>query len=277
MIRTHFSAIYILSLLMLAVVTGCSTAKKATTPSVSNGGIQNAESYFRQIMTDNGEWNQIKVPFNVSITQPTQLSASGQATMVRGRYINLSMRVLGMEVAALYITNDSVLVVDRWNKRYISENLRQFLKGFPANISNLQDLLTGHPFIIGDESLNNSSFKQLAIEQQGAIWGAKPYTQAQNAEYAFTFNGTQLTQLVVFTLNEIKATATYGVPSKTSVGNFADYIKLQSDAAKKPISASIQWRWNKAEFNNSFTAKHIELPTGYTKINAADLLSKLKM
>lgn len=277
MMRRIFSAIYILPWLMLATLTGCSTAKKATSASPTVNGTQNAETYFRQIIEADGQWKQIKVPFNINITQPTQISASGQATMVRGEYINLSMRVLGMEVAALYITNDSVLCVDRWNKRYISENLRQLLKGFPANISNLQDFLTGHPFIIGTESLNNASFKQFSIEQQSVIWAAKPLHQAQEAEYAFTFNGPELLQIVVFSLNEVNALADYGTPSKTTVGNFADYLQIQSDASNKPIAASIQWRWNKAEFNNSFTAKHIEKPKGYTKINAADLLSKLKM
>lgn len=265
-------------LTMLTLIAGACSSTKKTAPNTQNGSskIENAADYFSGITSDCSSWQQIKVPFNVSISQPTQISASGQAVMVRGKYINLSVRILGMEVAALYLTNDSILVVDRWNKRYISENLRQFLKGFPANISNLQDLLTGRPFVLGKEKLTAESLSGFNVEQQGNTWGLQPKQSVSGLDYAFIFSARQLLSMII-SAGSTNVNITYGEPAKTVDGTFASSIDIKADAPKKPVNGVIQWRWNKAEFGSSFTPRHLEKPGNYTRIKASDLLDKLKV
>ncbi len=269
--------IHILLLALLSFMAGaCSSAKKATSIQKTDA-VESASVYFSGIIDGCTSWQQIKVPFNVSVSQPVQISASGQATMVRGKYINLSIRILGMEVAALCLTNDSVLAVDRWNKRYISENLRQFLKGFPANISNLQDLLTGRPFVIGENSLTFDSLNKFSVEQQGDSWGIEPKQSVAGVEYAFIFTARQLLSMIITAGASNQVNINYGEPVKTQSGTFASAADIKSDIAKKPVSATIQWRWNKAEFGDSFTPRHIEKPNNYTRVNASELLNKLKL
>lgn len=268
-------------LLFLSLITGaCSSSKKSVSnkgavPSAT-GATNDVETYFSKIVDECTPWQQLKVPFNVSISQPTQISASGQATMVRGEYINLSVRILGMEVAALYLTNDSVLVIDRWNKRYISENLRRFLKGFPADISNLQDMLTGRPFVLGQEKITARSLKDFSVEQNGTIWGIKPTRSEAGLDYAFIFSQSQFSAIEV-AAGKTEVHIAFGEPSTTQFGTFASSINISALTPSKPIDGAIQWRWSKAQFNNSFSAKHIETPKGYTRINADELLSKLKV
>lgn len=267
----------ILLTLLTLIAGACSSAKKtAVSTRNENSRIENAADYFSGITNESASWQQLKVPFNVSISQPTQISASGQAVMVRGKYINLSVRILGMEVAALYLTDDSILVVDRWNKRYISENLRQFLNGFPANISNLQDLLTGRAFVMGKEKLTTESLSSFNVEQQGYTWGLQPKQPVSGLDYAFIFSANQLLSMII-SAGSTNVTISYGDPIKTADGTFASSIDIKADAPKKPMNGTIQWRWNKAEFGNSFTPRHLEKPGNYTRIKAADLLDKFKV
>lgn len=68
---------------------------------------------------------------NVSLKLPKRISASGTMTMTRGKDISISMRVLGIEVATLYITGDSVIALDKWHKYYLAESVESLLGGCP--------------------------------------------------------------------------------------------------------------------------------------------------
>lgn len=50
-------------------------------------------------------------------------------TMQTDSFIGISMRVLGMEVARIYITADSVQIMDRVNKQYLPRSMADFLQG----------------------------------------------------------------------------------------------------------------------------------------------------
>ncbi|HAE35776.1 MAG TPA: hypothetical protein DCG22_08295 [Bacteroidetes bacterium] len=68
-------------------------------------------------------------------------------TMQTDSFIGISMRVLGMEVARIYITADSVQIMDRVNKQYLPRSMADFSArfGIPLSLETLQDLLLGRP------------------------------------------------------------------------------------------------------------------------------------
>ena len=73
------------------------------------------------------------------------MSFSGKTTMERGKYINVSFRFIGMEVASFHINNDSVFFVDKYHKYYFAEPL-EALKGTKyrnVTLNDIQDILLG--------------------------------------------------------------------------------------------------------------------------------------
>ena len=50
-------------------------------------------------------------------------------TMQTDSFMSISMRVLGMEVARIYITADSAQIMDRVNKQYLPRSMADFLQG----------------------------------------------------------------------------------------------------------------------------------------------------
>ena len=69
-------------------------------------------------------------------------------TMVNGKDIHISMRMLGFEVGAAYITSDSLYAYAKLQRVYVAESISRLLGGLDADISDLQSLLIGAPLTL---------------------------------------------------------------------------------------------------------------------------------
>ena len=138
-----------------AVLSSCKTPKEASatsggaaSPTLSISGGQNPEQFRSAVSALSaryGAWTDVKMPMSIDLKAPSRFSCSANVTMKRDSWIYMSIRKFGFEGAALMITSDSIFAYEKIGKRYISESLKKLLKGFPATVGNLQDMLLGRP------------------------------------------------------------------------------------------------------------------------------------
>ncbi|WP_303041674.1 DUF4292 domain-containing protein, partial [Duncaniella muris] len=100
-----------------------------------------------------GTWSDVKIPLTLRLKSPKKISIGGTLTMQRDRSVHLSLRFLGMEVASLMVTQDSIFALYKLERLYFAESISDLLGGFPATVGNVQDLLLGRAFILGDTPL----------------------------------------------------------------------------------------------------------------------------
>lgn len=203
----------------------CSTSKKAALPAsgASTG------------------WERVRVPMTVRVEKPTSLSVGGTATMVRDTSITLSMRFLGMEVAAAQLTADSVLVVDKLHKQYFTENLEKALAKVPLTLGLLQNLLMGKRFTIAD--------------------GLLP----AGTTYEITGNDSIITALTICRGDTSCIEFRFTDHVSTPAGPAASRVSLRADG-KKPLAASIEWNWGKARWNDDVEPRILKVTGSYTRI-----------
>lgn len=89
-------------------------------------------------------WTDIYVPVKLELTEPSRMSISGRATMVRDESIYLSLRMIGMEVATVYIDRDSIFATEKMNKQMLAVGFEDAL-GKRMTVGELQELLLGEP------------------------------------------------------------------------------------------------------------------------------------
>lgn len=89
-------------------------------------------------------WNDIYVPVKLELTEPSRMSISGRAIMVRDQSIYLSLRMIGMEVATVYIDRDSIFATEKMHKQMLAVGFDDAL-GKRMTIGELQSLLLGDP------------------------------------------------------------------------------------------------------------------------------------
>lgn len=263
------------------LISSCSSGRKATKSTnqtrvvVTDGEVSEPRKAFEAMVASYApQWTKLKMPVTVNLSSPMQAGASGVLTMERGRSIQISMRVLGMEVASLFLTPDTVTVIDRWNKRYVREGLTRFLAGFPVDINNVQDLLTGRLFLAGHPELNTGLTDKFKFESDGQLWGCQPVEQAGSYSYLFMAMATNLMRFEA-EAGSGGATIEYADPQLTPYGPMAAGLTVSSMAGKKKIEAQLSYKIAKASWDDNVTIADFTPPRGYRRIDAAGVLKGL--
>lgn len=233
------------------------------------------EKIYDNIIAGYEDWTDMSVKCRVAVDAPQGLSFSGQATMKRGSWIHFSLRMLGMEVAAAWIDNDSVLVVDKFHHRYISQPLDGLFHDSGVNVGDLQDFLTGRMFLAGSGSLTKADITRFNFIQDAAGVLMLPVSQPERYEYGFiaSAQGDRLAAASVEIPLKAQGVVTYDGFLDTPGGVFAANASL-SVKASMPFAASFSWDFSGAKFN---TAPRKTPPSirGYQKVDLGSILGKL--
>ncbi|MDE6048117.1 MAG: DUF4292 domain-containing protein [Paramuribaculum sp.] len=194
-------------------------------------------------------WTRVRVPVNLKVSSPANLSVSATVTMIRDTSITVSAKVFGMEVFVAHATDDSVLVVDKMHRQYIGQNISRFLADMPLNASSVQDILTGHPVDIPQRVL------------------------PVGASVSREMNGDMLAKISFDNRDVTKVSLTYPSVVSTPFGDMAEstVIDIQSEKTKKDINAVIEWQWSKARWNDGVEPREIKLSGKYTPIDPSDI------
>lgn len=160
--------VLLLSALTLILLSGCRSAKQAVdkheSPDLSDltGGAAN----FVSLIDSYSDWSELSVPLKIKLRQPASFSISGTLTMKKDSYIHFSARVLGMEVATVMITRDSIFAKEKLHKIYVAESFAPLTSIIPLNISNFQQIIFGHVFKPGAYDMAG----RLKLDYDGDFW-----------------------------------------------------------------------------------------------------------
>ena len=141
----------------LLALGSCSTNKN--TASIRN---LSANHIIREVERNQFEFDDFETKFNVKVKGDNNISLKGQMRMQNDSVIWVSLSLkLGIEVARVMITNDSVKFINRTNKTYFSESAESFRDSGVLEFGNsgmmefLQDLLVGNDVLLS----KNDKFK----------------------------------------------------------------------------------------------------------------------
>ena len=144
----------------ILVLGSCSTNKNVST-------IRNlsANHIIREVERNQFEFENIETKFNVNVKGDNSIGLKGQMRMQNDSviWISLSMK-LGIEVARVMITEDSVKFINRTEKTYLSESINELKDRLPieTSLDFLQDLLIGNNIHFNEKykaTIEDNSYK----------------------------------------------------------------------------------------------------------------------
>ena len=229
----------------------------------------------RKIVASYGSdsWERLRIPVNINVQSPKQLSVSATAVMERGKSLLLSLQVLGFEVGSLYLTDRTIRVIDKMHKVYIEESIADFCAGFPVTVSNVQDILLGRLFIAGQPTLSLDTMLGYEAEIIGPQdWLLDPPAPMPGVDYGFRFSPADvLMALIVKAGDHEPVTAAYGRPAATPFGPFATSVSFTASTPKANIGASLEWNFDKARWDKDVELREPSVSSGYKRVSAADV------
>lgn len=271
------------ALLATASFTGCRASKGASDSDAYSAGEAQVSSVtgvhpLKAVADNYRGWTDVSVPVTLSLEVPKRMSVSARARMVRGRCIDLSFRMLGFEVARVWLTPDSVVAASRPKKVYLAESLSDLTSGLPVNLDNLQDLLMGRPFIPGGSTVALADSADLYFDTASGSVRMLPRRQHPMADYGYVLDIPDVVTAlgVVATDREMTFTASYTGPEPlTPAGNVMDKAALSVATPNADYAASVTWKWGSARWNEMIA---VDPPStaGLRRVTPAQLLKIIK-
>ena len=217
--------------IVLLILAGCKSGKELISERPVSQEVRNN---FESLMASYPDWNTFsaKGSADLSFGASGSLSASTQLRMVRGEVLQISVRIiLGIEVARLYMTPDSLFLVNKMQKQYVTASLQEIGERLssPVSLQTVQDALLGRIFLLN--SANNAyGIDDFEVMESGSSrWSLSPKRQDERFGYRFD-------------LDEIKLLSTQmGSTSghKEIVCHYTDFIK-QGQSENFPTKMIIQ-------------------------------------
>lgn len=249
----------------------------AATPATPRQGATPAER-FSSMTAAYGLWQDVQMPVRATLRSPFSISASGRLTMVRDRLIHISMRVLGMEVAVMQVTPDSIFVADKFHRYLIAESSERLTASTGLTVGDMQSALLGRAFLPGRGPATASMAPLLTLENDGEVLRIGPAEAP--AGYSWRMSATALDDGrialsdMTVSVDGRKAPARAGftpAPQLTAIGAVAEAVDLQATVAGKKIDARLTYSPDQARWNSGATPS---LPTlrGYTRVSISTLL-----
>lgn len=271
--KNHF-IIFSVLLLMLGLA-GCKSSRPVISDVVP--GVQ-PTTVLQEVASSYRFWETYSVSGKVSVSGGASLSSSMQLKMVKGKCVLISIRpILGIEVAKMYIDNDSAVVVNKLNKTYTSLSLSQFAEILPVDINIVQDMILARVFDLKEGELSLKNLKKFEISSDAENFTIIPRKKRKNFEYEFTLNNAkQLTALLVSPASSTKTyTAQYSGYAKDAVGNPASNIKFATSFRGKNVELNLNLNTTKGKWDGNVD-EYFSVGIGYKKLSIADFLTSLK-
>ncbi|RHJ92077.1 DUF4292 domain-containing protein [Parabacteroides bouchesdurhonensis] len=159
----------LIGIVVLFSLGGCKSSKKVGT--VESGGAKAHNEFFAAMLEQEFHFNTLSARLNVDLRLPDkEMSSRVDLKMIKDSVFQLSVQpFLGIEVFRMELTVDSIKILDRMNKRYVSENYSD-LKGqtpIDFNFYNLQALFTNHLFLPGQQGISPKQYNRFKLKQEG--------------------------------------------------------------------------------------------------------------
>lgn len=182
--------------MLIASIVGCKTGKESAIADVTTvPGEKQERNCYTEMIEAYGAWDTFVAKGNVSVAGFT---SSFELRMVHNEAIQISLRpFLGIEAARMIITPDKVHVYEKLNKSVSStdfDNIQAILP-FAISFSNIQCVLLGKPFILGEEEITTENFKDFDIDMALPKWIMTPKVVPAQVTYMFDFDEQQLVQV----------------------------------------------------------------------------------
>lgn len=276
--HSQSKAIFAISIIITLCLSACHSSKEAQSTGQGHLGQEHTTALTTEQkvvkMVDAVEsWSDISLPLKCKIRQPKKISISGRASMIRGREINISLKMLGFEVAGLYADRDSLIVYERLNKTMIVEPMSKIEATTGMTLSNLQDVLTGRICYPGEQldadnvlslfKLENNAFDLVLLPKSKAPWN-------------YNLVGTETPQLKSLTISipgKIEATCNYEQFTPPITG-FCRSATVTAKAGRHTLDATLEWYLDKAKVDNGLKP-HRPSFKGFRRISFTQLIKLL--
>ena len=190
-IRSSDGWIVLFGIIFACWLVGCKSSIGTTT---SGAAITKSEgAFFTSLLERSFRFNTFSARMNLDFSNLEQeFSSRIQVKMICNDRIQLSLQpFLGIEMFRIELSNDSIKILDKMNKRYVTDNYHQLKNEMDIDITfqNVQALLTNQLFIPGENRISNQYYRHFRITKKSNQLAELQLKDRKGTCYTFLANG----------------------------------------------------------------------------------------
>ena len=267
---------------ILAMLPACRSSRNASPPGLTGQPVASAadsnlspKEQFKTLLNGYRHWSDVSMSVKCSLRSPKNLTISGKATMIRGREIRISFRMLGFEVGGLYADTDSIYFYEKLNRTIVVESMSRLTTASGLDLSDIQDVLLGRVTYPGARDSAGSLAGKFRVSDDGDKIILTPKASALPWHYTLLcVPETVLSSLSIAMPGKGEAQCSYAVPLATDAGPVSPSADISARYGKQSLEASFKWSLETASWNNGLSPAR-NLPKGYRRIPFAQLIKSL--
>ena len=256
----------------------CGSARSTVSPAGSaeelngpaRGLLVDNDAVNALLSTYNGDWSDFQVPVSLSLESPQTMSVGGRLSVVRGMGMNLSIRVLGFEAAAITIVGDSIFAYEKLNKRAVAEDIRAVAQQAGVTCDDLCALLMGHLFVPRGEA---------ACRVEGSKVYVYPRKEIPNVDFGWEVdvnrNGVAVPVACMLKSGGRGGELRYSNYVAGPAGAVASDMTLNVVIGKTQLRGIMEVNYNKAKWNGGCRVERPAL-RGYRLVKIEELMGMFK-
>ena len=263
-------------MLLAIIVTSCKSRQKivySTTP------VEDKEynELFKDVLSAAASYNTFSSRLNMTVTTGTRsISSRASLRMIKDEAIQISIQPLfGVEFFRFFIDTDTIVVLDRMNKRYVQESILSVKEQYPVGFDfyTLQSVLTNSPFVSGKKEADSTDYKLFKFAQSSDLnYHLSSVDPESETEYSFTVNGDDRITFTHIMHPENKQSLQWA---------YDEFAILAENIFPHKMVATITTKTRKINTELSFSGVEIDgdpfnismnIPNGYRKAPIAEIL-----
>lgn len=259
---------------LMLVMTGCKSKETVTEEQSAEALV--AEGLMRSLADTYTPWETYTVSGKLNLSGKVSFSTSMQLKMVKDKLIIISVRpVLGIELAKVYFTNESAVVVNKVNRVYSTLPLDQIAHIVPANVGAIQDVFLSRVFTLADGTLSQENIKKFNASMKDGALVITPRKQEKEFEYVFYVDkNMQLTSVDILPTSNNKVFTGQYKGYTAEKGGVASTIKLETKISGKTQVVELNMTTAKAKWNEKVD-EEISIPKSYNKVTVEEFIKIL--
>jgi len=131
--------------------------------------MKTEEAFFMSLVENAFRFNTFSARMNLDFSGMQQeFSSRVQMKMIYDDRIQFSVQpVLGIEMLRVELSNDSIKILDRMNKRYVADNYNRLERemDIDLNFNNLQAMFTNRMFVPGENRISNRHYPRFRAKK----------------------------------------------------------------------------------------------------------------
>ena len=260
--------------MLIYLLSGCKSPTNLTSSATEI--MKTEEAFFASMLARSFRYDTFSARLSLEFSGMQQeFSSRVHMKMIRDERMQFSVQPFpGIEMVRVEISNDSIKMLDRINRRFIADSYQRLKKemGVDFNFQNLQALFTNQLFVPGVNAISTRHFRQFSITKNNRL---AEFQLKDRSESTYTFTADVDEKLLSAKIENENQKLSWDYSQFQTVGSQLFPMKMNARlTTDDQIQGTATITFSTPEINRTISMD-FNIPSGYKRVTLEQMINSI--